>query len=171
MAELLTMTYICNLQLPVYKFETKLETFFTACKTIFCQWIISTVLTKILDIVQDLFWTYWYRLKYFHRGRGVGLVVNVVAISFNDPSLNPTKVYPPYPVYLFSKISWKDRKSWRENKESQLEKIFEYLIRTWILLARRQSCSMTRVGDFLHFGQLFKANCNNEFAQISYILR
>ena len=31
--------------------------------------------------------------------------------------------------------------------------------------------SVTRVGDFLHFGQLFKAFCNNEFAQIYYILR
>ena len=31
--------------------------------------------------------------------------------------------------------------------------------------------SVTRVGDFLHFGQLFKAFCNNEFSQISYIIR
>ena len=31
--------------------------------------------------------------------------------------------------------------------------------------------SVTIVGDFLHFGQLFKAFCNNEFAQISYIIR
>ena len=30
--------------------------------------------------------------------------------------------------------------------------------------------SVTRLGDFLHFGQLFKAFGNNNFAQISYIL-
>ena len=29
---------------------------------------------------------------------------------------------------------------------------------------------VTRLGDFLHFGQLFKAFDNNEFAQISYSL-
>ena len=31
-------------------------------------------------------------------------------------------------------------------------------------------CSVTRFGDFLDFGQPFKAFCNNLFAQISYIL-
>jgi len=31
--------------------------------------------------------------------------------------------------------------------------------------------SVTRLGDFLDFGQLFKALSNNEFAQISHILR
>ena len=30
-------------------------------------------------------------------------------------------------------------------------------------------CSVTRLGDFLDFGQLFKALSNNEFAQISNI--
>ena len=30
--------------------------------------------------------------------------------------------------------------------------------------------SVTRLGDFLHFGQPFKAFDNNNFAQISYIL-
>ena len=30
--------------------------------------------------------------------------------------------------------------------------------------------SVTRLGDFLHFGQQFKAFGNNKFAQISYIL-
>ena len=38
-------------------------------------------------------------------------------------------------------------------------------------IGKRAIISVTRVGDFLHFGQLFKAFCNNEFAQISYILR
>ena len=31
--------------------------------------------------------------------------------------------------------------------------------------------SVTRLGDFLHFGQLFKASGNNYFAQIAYIFR
>ena len=31
--------------------------------------------------------------------------------------------------------------------------------------------SVTRLGDLLHFGQLFKAFGNNEFAQISHILK
>ena len=31
--------------------------------------------------------------------------------------------------------------------------------------------SVTRFGDFLDFGQLFKAFGNNQFAQISYIPR
>ena len=31
--------------------------------------------------------------------------------------------------------------------------------------------SVTRLGDLLNFGQLFKAICNNQFAQISHILR
>ena len=31
--------------------------------------------------------------------------------------------------------------------------------------------SVTRLGDLLHFGQLFKAFGNNLFAQISHILR
>ena len=31
--------------------------------------------------------------------------------------------------------------------------------------------SATRFGNFLHFGQLFKAFGNNKFAQISHILR
>ena len=31
--------------------------------------------------------------------------------------------------------------------------------------------SMTRLGDLLDFGQLFKAFGNNQFAQISYIIR
>ena len=31
--------------------------------------------------------------------------------------------------------------------------------------------SATILGDFLHFGQLFKAFGNNKFVQISYILR
>ena len=30
--------------------------------------------------------------------------------------------------------------------------------------------SVARLGDFLHFGQLFKAFDNNEFAQISHSL-
>ena len=32
-------------------------------------------------------------------------------------------------------------------------------------------CSMTRLGNFLHFGQLFKSFGNNYFAQISHILK
>ena len=32
-------------------------------------------------------------------------------------------------------------------------------------------CSVTRLGDFLDFGQLFKAFGTNYFAQISHILR
>ena len=32
----------------------------------------------------------------------------------------------------------------------------------------RAATIVTRVGDFLQFGQLFKAFCNNAFAQISY---
>ena len=31
--------------------------------------------------------------------------------------------------------------------------------------------SVTRLGDFLDFGQVFKAIGNNKFAQISHILR
>ena len=31
--------------------------------------------------------------------------------------------------------------------------------------------SVTRLGNFLHFGKLFKAFGNNEFAQISHMLR
>ena len=41
-------------------------------------------------------------------------------------------------------------------------KVFYYL-----LIAH----SVTRLGDFLHFGQFFKAFGNNDFAQISHILR
>ena len=33
-----------------------------------------------------------------------------------------------------------------------------------------QASNVTRLGDFLHFGQLFKACCNNYFAQIAHIL-
>ena len=32
-------------------------------------------------------------------------------------------------------------------------------------------CSVTRLGDVLDFGQIFRAFCNNYFAQISHILR
>ena len=35
----------------------------------------------------------------------------------------------------------------------------------------REVASVTRLGDFLHFGQRFKAFGNNKFAQISCILR
>ena len=33
--------------------------------------------------------------------------------------------------------------------------------------AKRVGTSVTRVGDFNYFGRLFKAFCNNQFAQIS----
>ena len=33
------------------------------------------------------------------------------------------------------------------------------------------SCSVTRLGDFLHFGQQFKASGNNYFTQIAHIFR
>ena len=36
--------------------------------------------------------------------------------------------------------------------------------------AMQSVVSVTRLGDLLDFGQLFKACSNNEFAQISYIL-
>ena len=39
------------------------------------------------------------------------------------------------------------------------------------LLGMEGTDSVTRLGDFLHFGQLLKAFDNNLFAQISYILR
>ena len=47
-------------------------------------------------------------------------------------------------------------------------KVNEYLSKAKMLSF---VCSVTRLGDFLHFGQPFKAFGNNKFAQISYILR
>ena len=38
-------------------------------------------------------------------------------------------------------------------------------------LATLLAISMTRLGDLLDFGQIFKAFGNNKFAQISHILR
>ena len=38
--------------------------------------------------------------------------------------------------------------------------------RRWRLVSR-----VTRLGDFLHFGQPFKADCNNQFTQITHIVR
>ena len=35
---------------------------------------------------------------------------------------------------------------------------------------QRQRTSVTRLGDLLHFGQLFKTCGNNYFAQIAYIV-
>ena len=35
----------------------------------------------------------------------------------------------------------------------------------------RLTSSVTRLGEFLHFGQLFKDFGNNDFAQVSHILR
>ena len=32
-------------------------------------------------------------------------------------------------------------------------------------------CSVTRFGDFVHFGQLFKAFGNNRFTQIAHIVK
>ena len=37
--------------------------------------------------------------------------------------------------------------------------------------SRKVASSVTRFGNFLDFGQLFKAFGNNQFAQISHILR
>ena len=34
-----------------------------------------------------------------------------------------------------------------------------------------QTASVTRLGDLLHYGQLFKASGNNYFAQIAHIFR
>ena len=39
------------------------------------------------------------------------------------------------------------------------------------LSANRATASVTRLGDFLDFGQLFKAFGNNKFGQIFHILR
>ena len=41
-----------------------------------------------------------------------------------------------------------------------------FIILRFVLIA----ISVTRFGDFLHFGRLFKAFGNNYFAQISYSL-
>ena len=55
------------------------------------------------------------------------------------------------PTFLFCK-----------EKENSLRTIFNVALDTY---------SVTRFGDFLHFGQPFKAFGNNNFAQIFYILR
>ena len=47
----------------------------------------------------------------------------------------------------------------------QISRYVLMFFQTYILI------SVTRLGDFLDFGQLFKALSNNEFAQISHILR
>ena len=51
------------------------------------------------------------------------------------------------------------------NKTGVLAIYYNVVIRTWI------GSSVTRLGDFLGFGQLFKAFGNNLFVQISHILR
>ena len=35
---------------------------------------------------------------------------------------------------------------------------------------RKREFSVTRLGDLLHFGQLFKASGSNDFAQIAHVL-
>ena len=47
--------------------------------------------------------------------------------------------------------------------------VVNVLIDTGLLL--KVTPSVTRLGDLLDFGQVFKALGNNEFAQISHILR
>ena len=44
------------------------------------------------------------------------------------------------------------------------------LVTFFVLLLCRPDSSMTRLGDLLHFGQLFKAWGNNYFTQITHIL-
>ena len=58
-------------------------------------------------------------------------------------------------------------------KNFRLSQISDVLIKFQIIFLMNLYFfgSVTRVGNFLHFGQLFKAFCNNEFALISYILR
>ena len=58
-----------------------------------------------------------------------------------------------------------------------MAKLNEYWVYIWrtffntIETFNNLSISVTRLGDFSDFGQLFKAFGNNQFAQISHILR
>ena len=58
-------------------------------------------------------------------------------------------------------------------KNIRLKKLSEHLVSLWTTLWSKMSilASVTRSGDFLDFGQRFKAFGNNKFVQISHILR
>ena len=57
-------------------------------------------------------------------------------------------------------------------EDEQIRNEFEHVIRERFKKGRKQNQgnSVTRLGDFLHFGQPFKAFGNNKFAQISTFL-
>ena len=55
-----------------------------------------------------------------------------------------------------------------EGRRSESDLTRKSKVKPWRTLV---AGSVTRLGDLLHFGQLFKASVNNYFAQIAYIFR
>ena len=68
------------------------------------------------------------------------------------------------------------------SKTTRIKKVFDYIVQASLPFVKKKSllfwhgrlrplASVTRLGDFLHFGQPFKeANGNNYFTQIAHIV-
>ena len=72
------------------------------------------------------------------------------------------------PIFYRFQLWWKN--SIVQNREEERPFWRKDQAQEWGLFSIPNTSSVTRLGDLLHFGQLFKAFGNNIFTQISYIL-